>query len=148
MPLPLKESIARCQKLPRTDAVLWGRAQLLEPADRDLVEVVLIRGEPAALMARIQGASPKRVRARVRQLGRRLASRRFVDAARALAYLDAPDAELARLRFCGGLGLKALSGRLGRPVHQLRRRLDRIAAQIAVIHRIGRPSGLDRFQNN
>jgi len=138
MPLSLRESIARSQELPRSDVVLMGRAQLLEQADRDLVEAVLVRGQPASLIARMMGVGPRIVRTRVKRLGRRLVSQRFLDAARALAYLEADDVTLARLRFCGGLNLDALSQRLNVPIYTLRRRLDRISAQIVVIHRLTR----------
>ena len=136
MTLSLKESLAQNQELPRTDSILMGRARLLEPPDRDLVEAILIRGQPATLVARMMGRDPKAVRERVRRLTKHLASRRFLDAARALSYLEPADAELARLKFCAGLTIDQVAGRLGLSSAALRRQLGRLVPQIAVVRRL------------
>ena len=138
MSLSLKESLAQNQDLPRTDSILMGRAQLLEQQDRDLVEAILVRGQPATLVARMMGISPKALRGRVRRLGRHLVSPRFLDAARALSYLEPADAELARLKYCAGLTMEEMSGRLGLPPKAIRRKLGRLGPQITVIRRLCR----------
>ncbi len=133
MHLTLRESICIATKLPRNDAILMGRAELLAPKDRDLVEAVLIRGQSTRSVARMMGVSSRAVRSRVCRLGRRLTSRKFLSAARSLSYLSPADADLATLYFCQGLSHRQLSSRMGLSIHLLRRRLDGIAAQIAVI---------------
>jgi DNA-directed RNA polymerase specialized sigma24 family protein len=136
MPLTLRESICRSKRLPRDDEVLMGRAELLAPCDRDLVDAVLVRGQPTSSIARLMGVTRRVVRDRVHRLSRLLVSRRFLDAARALPYLSPEDGALARLRFCSGLTHAQLCQRLGLTPHRLRRRLDRLSAQIATIRQL------------
>lgn len=139
MSLPLREStLAPSNGFARNDSILLGRAELLDQADHDLVEAVLIAGQPATLVGRMVGLSPEQVRCRVRRLTKRLVSKQFVEAARALRYLSPPDAELARLRYCAFMDLETLARRLDIKPHALRRRLARIRAQIDVICRKGR----------
>lgn len=142
MQLSLRESICRHRELPDDQEILTGRIELLAPADRELLEAVLIRGQSATSLARIMGVRPRTLRDRVRRLSRRVASRRFLDAARAMSYLPDEDAELARLYYCQGLSQRALAERLGVTSHSLRRRLDRIAAEIATIRRMHRSRSL------
>ena len=133
MPLTLRESICRARPLPRNDEILMGRAELLKPQDRYVVEAVLVRNQPIRAIACMMGVSRRSVRNRVNRLGKRLASRGFLDAARALPYLSDEDARLAQMR-------------LGMSSHVLRRRLDCISAQIAIIRRIRKSRGaLARF---
>lgn len=151
MALSLRETICLARELPRTDAVLMGRAEFLSREDRDLVESVLIRGQPAAQIARLAGRTARSVRRRVHRIGRQLTSREFLDAIRALPYLSADDARLARLYFCQNVPQRPLAQRLGLTLHALRRRLDRLSAQIAAIARwqkAGQPSGGDRAAEN
>jgi len=141
MALRLKDSIARSSPLPRDEQIIMGRAELLSTGDKDLVEAVLVRGQPATLIARIMGTSAKVIRARVRCLGRRLTSQRFLKAARALPYLDGDEAHLARLNFCAGVSQRRLARELGIPTHTLRRRLEHIAVKINVIHQLAVSGG-------
>jgi DNA-directed RNA polymerase specialized sigma24 family protein len=113
-----------------------ARAELLSAEDRELMEAVMVRGQTMRSVARMKGTSERSVGNRVRRLSERLASRAFLDAARALAYLPREDAMLASLRFCAGLSERKLAEILGASSHVVRRRLDRIGAQIAMIHRI------------
>ena len=136
MPLSLRESIAKTRPLPRTDAVLMGRAELLAPGDRDLLEAVLIRGQPAAALGRIMGVPGARVRKRIRRLCHRLTSAEFLDAARSLNYLARADAKLAKLHFCQGLSQRSLREAMGLSRHALQRRLDGVQAQIATVKRL------------
>ncbi len=133
MHLTLRESICVATELPRNDTILMGRAELLSPEDRDLVDAVLIRGQSTRSVAGMMGGSARAVRRRVSRLGRRLTSRKFLSAARSLSYLSPDDADLAKLYYCQGLSHRQLVTRLGLSIHVLRRRLDRITAQIAVI---------------
>ncbi len=132
MSFALRENICRASRLPRNDHVLMGRAEFLRPEDRLLIEAVLVRGQPTKSVARMMGVTPRTVRLRVRRLGCRLASRRFLNAVRTLRYLESRDVELARLHFCGGMSHRELSSQLGLSVHKVRRRLDKISAQIAL----------------
>ncbi len=138
MPLSLRENICRHQELPDDQEVIRGRIELLDSPDRDLLEAILIQGQSAASLARIMGVRPRTLRERVRRLTHRLSSRRFLDAARSLSYLSAEDAELARMHFCQGLSQRELARRLGTSTHALRRRLDRIDAEITAIRRLHR----------
>ena len=116
-----------------------GRAALLAREDRDLIEAIFVRRQTARSLGRLMGLSPKVIRQRTRRLSSRLASRRFVNAARTLPYLAPDDAKLARLHFCQGLNQRQLSLHLGLSTHVLRRRLDRISAQIDTIRRVRHP---------
>ncbi len=115
-----------------------GRAELLAREDRDLIEAVLIRCQPTAAVGRMMKLDPRVIRKRVHRLGRRLTSRKFLDAARALPYLTGEDGKIARLYFCQGIAQKRLSEQLGISEHTLRRRLDRISAEIATVARMRR----------
>jgi DNA-directed RNA polymerase specialized sigma24 family protein len=138
MPVILRESIANAFRLPRNDDILIGRAELLGERDRLLIEAVLLKGQSAASVAKLMGVSDRMIRDRVHLLSRRLCSRKFLDAARALAYLSPSDASLARLHFCEGLSRRELCRRLGLSSFQLRRRLDQISGQIVVMSRTRR----------
>lgn len=146
MPISLRERVCRAAQAPRSDTILMGRAELLAVEDRDLIEAVLIRGQTASSVARLMGWTPKRVRGRVKRLLRRMNSRAFLDAARALPYLAPADAALARLHFCQGLAHRKLCVRLGLTVHAMRRRLDRVSAQIETIARLAAASGAGAAQ--
>ena len=78
MPLPLRENIYRVRNLPRTDAVLMGRAELLSPEDHDLIEAVLIHSQSTGAVSRMMNVSPRVIRKRLHMLGRRLTSRKFL----------------------------------------------------------------------
>lgn len=138
MGLPLNENIACVRDLPRSDAVLMGRAELLAPRDRDLMEAVLVHGQRIGALARLLGVEPRSLRARVERLGRRMTSRRFLDAARALPYLPPTEAALARARYCQGLSHRELCGKFRMRHHELRRRLDRLSARIDTLRRMRR----------
>ena len=138
MAISLRENICRAGKLPRSDAVLMGRAELLKTEDHDLLEAVLILGQSTTSLARLMKTTPRDIRYRVGRLCRHLTSRRFLDAARALPYLDKETGELARLRFCQGASHRELCCRFNITWHRLRRRLDHLAAQIETIRRMTR----------
>ena len=142
MALSLRENIAQVRRIPRNDDVLMGRAELLRERDRDLVEAVMLHGQSAVAMGRLMGVSHRSVRSRVQKLCRHLCSRRFLDAARALSYMSPADAKLTQLRFCAGMTLRQLSAELGLTEHHIRRRLDRLSAQIAMIRRSRHPDEL------
>jgi hypothetical protein len=136
MPVSLRDSIAQKEDLPRTDVVLMGRAELLAPADRDLLEAVLIRSQPVSALGRIMDVDARLLRLRIHRLGRRLASRRFLDAARALPYLDAEAARLARLHFCQKVSIIDLAAQEGLSRYTMRRHIERIAAQIQAVKHV------------
>ncbi|MCK4602699.1 MAG: hypothetical protein KAU28_09545 [Phycisphaerae bacterium] len=144
MPLMLRENLCRAHRLPRNDDILMGRAQLLEAKERELVEAILIRGQTAASVGRMMGISQRVVRNRISRIGRRLTSRRFLDAARALAYLAPDDRELVRLRFCHGATQRELAERFLLSPHMLRRRLDGVIAQIKTVRRMSHPASRQR----
>jgi len=136
MALTLRENICSARKLPQDQQVLIGRAELLTPEDRELVEAVLVRGQTVVSVANMMGLSPRTVGNRMRKLAARLTSRKFLDAARALRMLPRDDAVLARLRFCAGLSERKLAEKFGVSPHHIRRRIDAISAQIAIIRRM------------
>ncbi len=129
----LREHISIARNLPRTDAVLLGRAAFLIQEDRDLIEAVLVRNQPTALVARLLNLTPKVVRQRVHRISRRLSSRLFLDTIRALPYLPEEETQLARLYFCCGIPQRKLARELRITEYILRRRLDRLSAQITAI---------------
>jgi hypothetical protein len=144
--------------------VLAARAGLLRSDDRELVKAVMINGYTAAEVARMTRLSPRSICNRIRKLTTRLGSREFLGAARALPFLEPSDAALARMRFCAGMSLRQISRemsdgqgtrgaeagtarrdahrrRRGRMTpHVVRRRLDSVAAKIALINRMRLPS--------
>ena len=140
MTLPLKEGSCLPKLRPVLDERILGRAELLGQGDRELVEAVLGRGQSAASVARMIGASPRTIQSRVRRLTRRLTSRSFLDAARALSLLSPQDAALARMRYCQAATYGELCQGLHLTLHQVRRHLDRIAAQVETIGRMSRTS--------
>jgi len=121
-----------------------GRAELLAKDDRELIEAVFVRGQSSESVARMMGVRPREVRRRLYSLARRLASRRFLNAARALPYLRPADADLARLRFCQGVTQRQLCRQMGLSSYTLRRRLDKIGAEIETIRRVARSESLHR----
>ncbi len=142
--MQLREVILATRRLPQNDQIIIARAKLLTQKDMALVEAVLIRGQSAASVARLTGLPVRRIRAKVGRLSKRICSREFVEVARALPYLSASDAALARLRFCARVSQRRLSLWLRIKPHLLRRRLDRIRAQIATIGRLRRATRGDR----
>ena len=138
MALTLRESICSARKLPRDPAILAGRAELLLPHERELIEAILIRGQKVLSVSRMTGLSPRAVSNRVRKISRRMASRKFLDTARALGFLTREDAAVARLKFCAGVSERKLAADTGLSSYLLRRRLDRISAQIVMIKRFRR----------
>ncbi len=136
MPLQLKENLYRSRQLPRNDAVIMGRAELLDPEDRDLLEAVLMRGQKVSCLARMLGVTPRSLRSRLHRIACRLTSKVFLNAGRALPYLPDDDRKIARMKFCEGVSVRQISSRLGVTEHALRRRMDRINAQIETILRI------------
>jgi len=144
MSIQLRENILSARKLPQTDTVLMGRADFLSPADRDLIEAVMIRCQPTESLGRMLKVRPRVIRKRVHRLGRRLASRKFLDAVRALPYLSDENAELAKLYYCQSKPQRTLCEELSLTTHGLRRRLDRLSAEIATITRIRRQGRMAR----
>lgn len=138
MAIPLKEAILSARRLPRSDDILMARAELLAQEDRDLVEAIFVRGQSAKSVARMVDVDVRLLRQRVNRLARRMASRRFLNAARSLPYLARPDAMLARLRFCEGRTIRQLQARLEVSEHVLRRWLDHVTAQIATIRQFAK----------
>jgi hypothetical protein len=120
----------------RNDDLVRVRAELLAPRDRDLVEAVVLRGQRVSSLARLMGVCPRSLRDRVHVLTQRMASRDFLDAARALPYLTNDDAFLARAAFCEGMPRRELCRRFGLTWHALRRRLDQLSARIAMIREL------------
>jgi len=113
-----------------------GRAELLAPGDRDLIEAILVRSQPTVSLGRIMDVDPRKIRKRVHRLGKRIISRKFLDAARSLAYLGEQEAKLARLYYCEGIPQRKLAVKLQMSTHQLRRKLDKLGAEIAAISRM------------
>ena len=121
MVMRLKEAIARACNRIRDDAVVEARAQLLPPADRDLLLAVWMHHQPTRMLARMCRRSPRAVRRRVRTLIDRLHSERFVGAARAMRFLNPQQAELARLHLCHGLSVRSSGRAIGVGYHRARR---------------------------
>jgi DNA-binding CsgD family transcriptional regulator len=140
MALPLRDGTCLAKEMPLVDDRVLGRAELLAEGDRELIEAVLVRGQSAASVARMMKARPRTVQSKVRRLTRRLTSRPFIEAARALPFLSPRDAVLARMRYCQGATCKSLCQGMKLTLHQVRRNLDRIAAQVETISRISRES--------
>ncbi|MFW6133207.1 MAG: hypothetical protein ACOC8F_04865 [Planctomycetota bacterium] len=133
MALPLRETICRTYELPRTDQVLQQRARLLTGEQRDLLEAVVLSGQPIRRVARMKGITPRAVRWRLHRLARRMNSPRFRQVLHAGPYLPPEDVHVAKRRFCQGVSLHDLAEELDISLHALRRRLDRITAQMSLI---------------
>ena len=140
MSLSLRESICTGRGLLTDPEIIAGRAELLCSRDRELVEATLVRGQSVASVARIMGVSQKTLGRKVRGLAFRLASCRFLSAAKALPYLSTDEAEIARLRYCQGVSARRLAREHGVSGYVMRRRLDAISAKISAICRMVRDS--------
>ncbi len=138
MGMQLKESVLQARRLPRNDDLLMERAKLLGRNDREVIEAVFIRGQSIKSLSYMMGVDVRVLRDRVNRLAKRLASREFLDAARALPHLADTDAQLARLRFCHGYTLKQLRTHFNVTEHTLRRWLDNVRAQVAMIRRMSK----------
>ena len=136
MALTLRENICNARRLPRDHDLLIARAELLSAKDRGLIEAIFLRGQTVVSVAHMMGINPRKVSNRLRRLSEHLASRRFLDAARALRYLRGREATLARLRFCAGMTERRLAEKFGVSPHVIRRRLDRIGAKIALVRQM------------
>lgn len=133
MPITLKESIAQKVDTPDSEAVLMGRAELLAREDRDILQAVIVDGQPASRLARLMDISASQLRKRVHRLCRRLASPEFLTVARSLRFLPHNERLLARQYFCEGLSQRDLAAATGESLHTIRRRLDRVRAKIAAL---------------
>ncbi|MFP4105105.1 MAG: hypothetical protein ACLFVU_03350 [Phycisphaerae bacterium] len=131
MPLQLREDIVIPRTLPRSEHIIEMRARFLAPEDRDLIEAVLIRGTSSRAVSRMMKVCPRTVRNRVHRLAKKLVSKEFMDAARALQYLPDDEARLARWRFCEGRSIREISERLGKGYHPTSKHLHQIAAKIS-----------------
>jgi hypothetical protein len=137
MPLELREHLIDERGFSRRDLLLT-RAELLNESDRDLFHAVFVCRQSVRGVARLMGVSRGIVAGRLRGICRHLASRRFLNAARALPYLKPEDAELARRHFCQRTPQAKLAGELGLSRAALRRQLVRIRAQIDLLARARR----------
>mgnify|MGYP006290201525 CR=1 FL=1 len=133
MAFEIREHLTMSIPFPRTPEVIESRAALLERPDRDLVVAVLVRGQTATHLGPLMGVSPAVLRRRVKRLARRMNSRTFLDTMRCLPRLDPDDARLARRRFCQRAPLWLIAKEAGLNRYELRQRLERISAQIAVL---------------
>ena len=75
-----------------------------------------------------------------RSLEKRLTSRSFLRAARALDYMKPHDAKLARAYYCQGLSQRTIARELNLPIHELRQRLGRVEAILESIEHFRRHS--------
>lgn len=131
MPLSLRDSIARSRPRIREDAVIEARAELLLPEDRDLLLAVWTYHQPTRMLAELVGLTPQAVRRRIRLLIKRVHSENFVGAARAMRFLNAQQAELARLHFCNALSVRETAQAMRIGYHSARR----LACEVAGIVR-------------
>ncbi len=147
MPLSLRDSIARSRPRIREDAVIEARAGLLLPEDRDLLLAVWTYHQPTRMLAELVGLTPQAVRRRVRLLIKRVHSERFVGAARAMHFLDAQQAEMARLHFCNGLSLRQTARAMRIGYHSARRLACAVAGIVRGLKNVrldGSPGSLTR----
>ena len=140
MPISLRENICKAHKVLADEEVVLRRAELLDRADKDLLEAVMIRGQSATAVARLMGADPRLVRKRVLRVVRRISERLFLRTARVLDFLPPQEARLARMRFCQGLTYREIYRKLGDKPSAVRKRLDRLDAQIDTIERVRQSS--------
>ncbi|MBT3277951.1 MAG: hypothetical protein HN909_04980 [Phycisphaerales bacterium] len=136
MRLPLREELIDRYRLPDSDAILVGRAELLAPRDRELLKAVLVHGQRPSAVAAMLSEPANRIRQRLYRLCQRLTSAKFLSAARALSYLEKTDAEWARLYFCERLSQRELSERFELPAHRVRRRVEDLASKVEAIRRL------------
>lgn len=112
-----------------------ARAGFLRQRDRDLVEAVLVEGQPVKAVARMNGMTPRALRCHIYHLARLMVSRDFVQTVRAVAYLERQEAYIATRCYCHEVSQRDLAAELGLSVHALRRRLDQISSRIDTIMR-------------
>ncbi len=131
-----RDRLTKQRRLPRNEELLMGRASLLLSKDRDLVEAVFVKGQSLRAIARMTGKTAKSVRQRIGRISRILTSRMFLETARSLPFLTDSEASLARKRFCACVSQRTLAKDLGISLTTLRRRLDRIQAQVQTLSRL------------
>jgi DNA-directed RNA polymerase specialized sigma24 family protein len=139
MGLTLAERLVEKRGIENIERQLLARLDLLEPAERELLTAVLVRGQSCASLARLTGRCPRSLRRLVLRRVRRMSSPQFTFAARSLAYLAPGDAMIARMRFCQGLSVREVARRLRLTHHAARRWADRVRAQIDTLRRIEQP---------
>ncbi len=96
------------------------RAALLAPGDRELIDMVWGEGRSAESVACLLGVPVRRVRTRLRSLGDRMMSRRFVGVMRGRDAWPDRRRRVATLVVLEGETLRATSARLGITLHQVR----------------------------
>ncbi len=133
MSLSVKSPAVRQKRIACDEAVLAGRAELLDRADRDLLLAVWVHRGSAELMAHLAGRHPETIRRRVRRLLERIQSPSFLSAARALSLLPARQAEIARLHFCQKRSLRQIARHCALSLHEVRRQVHEIRGALAGI---------------
>ena len=131
----LQQNVLSQRRLPESDAVLLNRAQLLDDRDRMLIEAVILHGQTAEQVSRLTGIQAYWIRRRTRQLVRLITSTAFASVMRTLSSLTPEEAQIAKLRYCRGLGLMEIGRRTGITQYQLRRQLDRVRGLIVTMRR-------------
>jgi len=91
----------------------------------------MLKNQSAEEIGMITGINPRTVRYRVHKLTKRLASQKFLDAARLLMYLNPREAELVRRYYCQGQSLRVVADAMGMTLHQVRREVDRLHGEMA-----------------
>jgi hypothetical protein len=136
MALSFIDNITSQKGFPQDTAVIIGRAEFLDPADRDLLKAVFIHAQSISALSRIMGVNVHSLRAKIHRLCKRLINKRFINAGRALPYLDKESAVLAQLNFCQQVSVIELARRAGTNRYNMRRKIEKISAQIEAINKV------------
>lgn len=126
---PTTEDGRRRQVLRSRGEAVLARARHLPGRDRALVEALVIRGEPAALIARLLGVGPKSVQRRADRLVRRLASPGFAFIAARLGRMPALRRSVAVMVLLHGRTQRDAAKELGVSIHEVRRHVVSLKAQ-------------------
>jgi hypothetical protein len=138
MSASVENAVLRKRRPVCDEAVLAGRAELLDRADRDLLLGVWVHRGSVELMAHLAGCHPQTIRRRVRKLLERIESPAFLSAARALSLLPARQAQIARLHFCQNRSLRQIARECGLSLHEVRRQVHEIRGAMAGIDALRR----------
>lgn len=133
MTVSFQEYMSNQSHLPRDEQVLIGRLELLEEFDRELVEAVVVRGQPTRALSRLMGKSQRFIRQKVLSLTRRISSGEFLAAARSLPYLPPDERLIVKRHFCQAATIRQLCAETGLTLHRLRRKIDQLRAKMTVL---------------
>jgi DNA-directed RNA polymerase specialized sigma24 family protein len=130
MAFSFRDGVFEHRNLPHDPRRLAERFKHLSPRDRLILEMVLIRGQAAADIARVMDIDAKLMRRHIVRLCRRVTSFRFRQVTRIMPRLKEAEAQVAQLHFCQDIPMRQIARDMGVPIHRVRCLANRVLAKI------------------